>query len=191
MIPRIRQKPCAPRFALRFQKRLAVFDVGIATPRLNQKHCADLVTLSKRGLYPLWLRITVISARVEVLLFEIAHCLWIRSFFYSNFKKQNRKGSPQSLIYPYMGKFTSFVIKQFFAFGKVNQTLMRSRLRRFLPLSVALNQPKKNSLLFFVGEIKPRIKQKPNADLTFWDEAQKLFFKKLSKNRRNFSFSVV
>ena len=106
-------------------------------------------------------------------------------------KKQNRKGSPQSLIYPYMGKFTSFVIKQFFAFGKVNQTLMRSRLRRFLPLSVALNQPKKNSLLFFVGEIKPRIKQKPNADLTFWDEAQKLFFKKLSKNRRNFSFSVV
>jgi hypothetical protein len=64
---------------------LAVFYVGIATPRLNQKHCADLVTLSKRGLYPLWLHTTVISARVEVLLFEIAHCLWICSSFYSNF----------------------------------------------------------------------------------------------------------
>jgi len=33
-------------------------------------------------------------------------------------KKQNRKGSPQSLIYPYTGKVTSFAIKQFFAFGK-------------------------------------------------------------------------
>ena len=43
-------------------------------------------------------------------------------------KKQNRKGSPTSLIYPLKGKFTSFVIKQFFAFGKVHQTLMRSRL---------------------------------------------------------------
>ena len=51
---------------------------------------------------------------VEVLLFEIAHCLWIRSFFYSNFEKQNRKGSPQSLIYPYIGKLASFLIKQFF-----------------------------------------------------------------------------
>ena len=28
---------------------LAVFHVGIAKLRLNQKHCADLVTLSKRG----------------------------------------------------------------------------------------------------------------------------------------------
>ena len=55
---------------------------------------------------------------VEVLLFEIAHCLWIRSFFYSNFEKQNRKGSPTSLIYPLKGKLTSFVIKQFFHFEK-------------------------------------------------------------------------
>ena len=55
---------------------------------------------------------------VEVLLFEIAHCLWICSSFYSNFEKQNRKGSPQSLIYPYKGKLTSFVIKQFFTFGR-------------------------------------------------------------------------
>ena len=52
-------------------------------------------------------------------------------------KKQNRKGSPQSLIYPLKGKLTSFVTKQFFAFGKVHQTLSRSRLRRFLPLSFA------------------------------------------------------
>ena len=74
---------------------------------------------------------------VEVLLFEIAHCLWICSSFYSNFEKQNRKGSPQSLIYPYNGKLTSFVIKQFFRFGRVHQTLSRSRLRRFLPLSFA------------------------------------------------------
>ena len=51
---------------------------------------------------------------VEVLLFEIALCLWICSSFYSNFGKQNRKGSPQSLIYPLKGKLTSFVIKQFF-----------------------------------------------------------------------------
>ena len=58
---------------------------------------------------------------VEVLLFEIAHCLWIRSSFYSNFEKQNRKGSPQSLIYPYIGKFTFFVIKQFFAFSRVHR----------------------------------------------------------------------
>ena len=65
------------------------------------------------------------------MLFEIAHCLWIRSFFYSNFEKQNRKGSPTSLIYPYIGKLTSFVIKQFFRFGKEHQTLSRSRLRRF------------------------------------------------------------
>ena len=65
-------------------------------------------------MYPLWLHTTVISARVEVLLFEIAHCLWIRSFFYSNFEKQNRKGSPTSLIYPYIGKLASFLIKQFF-----------------------------------------------------------------------------
>ena len=68
---------------------------------------------------------------VEVLLFEIAHCLWICSSFCSNFEKQNRKGSPQSLIYPLKGKFTSFVTKQFFSFKKVHQTLMRSRLRRF------------------------------------------------------------
>ena len=74
---------------------------------------------------------------VEVLLFEIAHCLWICSSFYSNFEKQNRKGSPQSLIYPYKGKLTSFMIKQFFRFSKVHQTLSRSRLRRFLPLSFA------------------------------------------------------
>ena len=52
------------------------------------------------------------------MLFEIAHCLWIRSFFYSNFEKQNRKGSPQSLIYPLKGKLTSFVTKQFFHFEK-------------------------------------------------------------------------
>ena len=58
---------------------------------------------------------------VEVLLFEIAHCLWICSSFYSNFEKQNRKGSPTSLIYPYIGKVISFVIKQFFAFGKVHR----------------------------------------------------------------------
>ena len=68
---------------------------------------------------------------VEVLLFEIARCLWICSSFYSNFEKQNRKGSPQSLIYPLKGKLTFFVIKQFFAFGREHQTLMRSRLRRF------------------------------------------------------------
>ena len=41
------------------------------------------------------------------------------------------QGSPTSLIYPYIGKLTSFVIKQFFAFGREHQTLMRSRLRRF------------------------------------------------------------
>ena len=52
-------------------------------------------------------------------------------------KKQNRKGSHRSLIYPLKGKLTSFVIKQFFSFKKVHQTLMRSRLRRFLPLSFA------------------------------------------------------
>ena len=116
----------------RFQKQLAVFDVGEAKPRINRRLNADLVTLSKRGLYPLWLHTTVISARVEVLLFEIAHCLWICSSFYSNFEKQNRKGSPTSLIYPYIGKLTSFVIKQFFSFGKVHQTLSRSRLSAVL-----------------------------------------------------------
>ena len=47
-------------------------------------------------------------------------------------KKQNRKGSPQSLIYPYIGKLTSFVIKQFFAFGREHQTLSRSRLSAVL-----------------------------------------------------------
>ncbi len=49
------------------------------------------------------------------MLFEIAHCLWICSSFYSNFEKQNRKGSPRSLIYPYTDKLTSFVIKQYTA----------------------------------------------------------------------------
>jgi hypothetical protein len=54
-------------------------------------------------------------------------------------KKQNRKGSPQSLIYPLKSKLTSFVIKQFFSFKKVHQTLSRSRLRRFcsIPRRVA------------------------------------------------------
>ena len=65
------------------------------------------------------------------MLFEIALCLWICSSFFGNFEKQNRKGSPQSLIYPYIGKLTSIVIKQFFRYRKVHQTLMRSRLRRF------------------------------------------------------------
>ena len=65
------------------------------------------------------------------MLFGIAHCLWICSSFYSNFEKQNRKGSPQSLIYPLKGKLTFFMIKQFFTIGKEHQTLMRSRLRRF------------------------------------------------------------
>ena len=69
------------------------------------------------------------------MLFEIAHCLWICSFFYCNFEKQNRKGSPTNLIYPYIGKLTSFVMEQFFSLGRVHQTLMRSRLRRFLMLS--------------------------------------------------------
>ena len=116
------------------QKQLVVFIVGSMIPRINRRLDADLVTLSiptlrvgsrgteplcpfvtlsKRGLYPLWLHTTVISARVEVLLFEIARCLWICSSFYSNFEKQNRKGSPQSLIYPLKDKLTSFVIKQF------------------------------------------------------------------------------
>ena len=127
----IDQKPSAHALIPRFQKRLAVFDVGETIPRIRKKPYADLVTLSKRGLYPLWLHTTVISARVEVLLFEIAHCLWICSSFYSNFEKQNRKGSPTSLIYPYIGKLTSYVIKQFFTFGREHQTLSRSRLRRF------------------------------------------------------------
>ena len=35
------------------------------------------------------------------------------------------EGSPQSLIYPYIGKLTSFLINQFFRFGKEHQTLMR------------------------------------------------------------------
>ena len=39
------------------------------------------------------------------------------------------------MIYPYKGKLTSFVIKQFFTFDREYQTLMRSRLRRFLMLS--------------------------------------------------------
>jgi hypothetical protein len=52
-------------------------------------------------------------------------------------KKQNRKGSPRSLIYLYIGKLTFFVIKQFFAFGREHQTLMRSRLRRFLMLGAS------------------------------------------------------
>ncbi|MBR4054756.1 MAG: hypothetical protein IKK06_08170, partial [Clostridia bacterium] len=38
--------------------------------------------------------------------------------FYSNFEKQNRKGSPRSLIYPLKGKLTFFMIKQFFHFEK-------------------------------------------------------------------------
>ena len=71
------------------------------------------------------------------MLFEIALCLWIRSSFFGNFEKQNRKGSPQSLIYPYIGKLTSIVIKQFFRYRKVHQTLMRSRLRRFLMLGAS------------------------------------------------------
>ena len=50
------------------------------------------------------------------------------------------KGSPASLIYPFGRKLTFFVIKQFFTLEKEHQTLMRSRLRRFLPLSVALRQ---------------------------------------------------
>ena len=50
-------------------------------------------------------------------------------------KKQNRKGSPTSLIYPFGRELTSFSIKQFFRFNKEHQTLMRSRLRRFLMLS--------------------------------------------------------
>ena len=41
-------------------------------------------------------------------------------------KKQNRKGSPQSLIYPLKGKVTSFVIKQFFVFKKEHQTRLIS-----------------------------------------------------------------
>ena len=44
------------------------------------------------------------------------------------------KGSPASLIYPFGRKLTFFVIKQFFPLDKEHQTLMRSRLRRFLPL---------------------------------------------------------
>ena len=82
------------------------------------------------------------SARVEVLLFEIALCLWIRSSFFGNFEKQNRKGSPQSLIYPLKSKLTSFMIKQFFAFSRVYQTLMRSRLSAVLLRTVHRGQYK-------------------------------------------------
>ena len=36
------------------------------------------------------------------------------------------------MIYPYVGKVTSFFDKKFFAFDRVYQTLSRPRLRRFL-----------------------------------------------------------
>ena len=39
------------------------------------------------------------------------------------------------MIYPYMDKLTSSVMKQFFAPKKEHQILSRSRLRRFLMLS--------------------------------------------------------
>ena len=77
------------------------------------------------------------------MLFEIAHCLWIRSSFYSNFEKQNRKGSPRSLIYPLKGKLTSFVTKQFFHFEKgtsdsyeIPPTALFAAQRRIAPTDV-------------------------------------------------------
>ena len=88
---------------------LAVFDVGIAKLRLNRKHCADLVILSTRGLYPLWLRIAVISAHVEVLRRSSAHCEWCMdsgitptaSWFNAsaNEAKPPQAGSHKSLMY--------------------------------------------------------------------------------------------
>jgi len=88
---------------------------------------------------------------VEVLLFEIARCLWVCSSFYSNFEKQNRKGSPTSLIYPYKGKFTFFLIKQFFTFGKVHQILSRSRLRRFCSERCTAANTNRNADYFYAA----------------------------------------
>ena len=62
-------------------------------------------------------------------------------------KKQNRKGSPQSLIYPYKGKVTSFVIKQFFAFSREHQILSRSRLSAVLLRTVHRGQCRSKSKL--------------------------------------------
>ena len=118
---------------------LAVFDVGVAKLRRNQKPYADLVILSKCGLYPLWLRIVVISARVEVLRRKQgaysgieAVCILICIGRDAPFgAKPPQAGSHRSLMYLFEAKELFYHKGCKFTFQGVDQTLRR-------PLAVLL-----------------------------------------------------
>ena len=105
----------------RRQKQQAVFGTAVATchpeQARNRTAVAPNTTTSPRASKFCFLKLPIVFGYAVP--------------FTAISKKQNRKGSPTSLIYPLKGKLTSFVIKQFFAFSRVHQTLMRSRLRRF------------------------------------------------------------
>ena len=115
---------------------LAVFDIGEMIPRIHQKLCADLVTAS---CHPEQARVVVVTAAQYGISPRASKFCFLKLPIVFGYvvpfaaisKKQNRKGSSRSLIYPLKGKLAFFMIKQFFAFGREHQTLMRSRLRRF------------------------------------------------------------
>ena len=96
---------------LRFQKRLVVFDVGGMIPRIRQKAMRRLghPERSRRG-----------GRRfLEQHYKKPAESKFPQLKSVSDEQRKPRgactpKGSPTNLIYPYNGKLTSFVIKQFF-----------------------------------------------------------------------------
>ena len=115
------KRPCAPRFGPKVLKQLAVFGTAVAfchpEQARNRAAVASNTTTSPRASKFCFLKLPIVFGYAVP--------------FTAISKKQNRKGSPQSLIYPYKGKLTSFVLKQFFRYRKVHQTFSRSRLRRF------------------------------------------------------------
>ena len=111
----IDQKPSAHALILRFQKRLVVFDVGGMIPRIRQKAMRRLghPERSRRG-----------GRRfLEQHYKKPAESKFPQLKSVSDEQRKPRgactpKGSPTSLIYPYTGKLTSFVMEQYFSLGR-------------------------------------------------------------------------
>ena len=102
------------------------------------------VTLSTRGIEPLWLR-TVLHLRARR----------TRTSDVSPSAGQKMPAFFEGLVIPFDTALSDTLLpfnKQFFRYRRVHQTFRRPRLRRFLPLIIALNQPTKNGLpVFHVG----------------------------------------
>jgi hypothetical protein len=102
--------------APQFQKRLAVFDVGGMWHSIYRRQCADLVTASchpeqARNRAVTAMQYGIFPRASKFCFLKLPIVFGYAVPFTAISKKQNRKGSPTSLIYPYIGKVASFFDK--------------------------------------------------------------------------------